>query len=130
MSIPYNYEMKQQHLNIKPLTESIINTYDSCLRDDYPDISLFQFMKFQWSGTIKYKHPHHPEVEQFIDYHPTPVEYANYLIACNIPITQRAIDYAQESLDKMLVPGLSQPDIVKMFSDCDKRLSDAFKLLW
>jgi hypothetical protein len=37
-----------------------------------------------------------------IDYHPTPVDYQNYLIKCNIPISQEAVDYAHESLEKIV----------------------------
>jgi hypothetical protein len=130
MSIPYDYEIKQQNLKVESLSASIIETYDSCLRDEYSNVSLFEFMNFHWSAAIKYKHHAHPELEEFIDYHPTPVDYANYLIKCNVPISQEAIDYAHESLNKMLVKGITHTEIVNMFPDCDKRLSDAFKQLW
>jgi hypothetical protein len=129
MSIPYDYEMSHRQMEIEPITESIINTY-SCLNDEYPNISLFEFMNFAWSSSIKYKNPDHPEMEYFIDYHPTPVDYANYLIKCNVPISQQAIDYAHDSLTNMQVDNISKLDIVNMFSDCDQRLSEGFRLLW
>jgi hypothetical protein len=92
--------------------------------------SLFEFMGNKWSAVIKYKDPNHPDLEYFTDYHPTPVDYANYLIKCNLPLSQEAIFYAHESLHKMLTSGLYRIDIVNMFSDCDQRLSTAYKVLW
>jgi hypothetical protein len=129
MATPYDYEIKQQHLEIKPITRSIIETYSS-LSEQYPNISLYEFMNFTWSVSIKYKHHAHSEVEEFIDYHPTPVDYANYLIKCNIPISKQSIDYAQESLDRMLVKDITHTEIVNMFPDCDQRISNAFRQLW
>ena len=87
-------------------------------------------MNFNWSDKIRYYHPEHPEIKEFIDYHPTPVDYANYLIRCNVPISKEAIDYAQDSLNKMLVKDITHPEIVNMFPECDKRISDAFRQLW
>jgi hypothetical protein len=129
MSIPYYYENKQQSIKNDKLTDSIVETYGE-LSKQYPEVSLYEFMNFKWSSSIQYKHPQHPEVDKFIDYHPTPVDYANYLIKCNVPISQQAIDYAHESLNKMLAPNISHPDIINMFPDCDRRISDAFKQLW
>jgi len=130
MAVPYDYDIQQQNLETEPITHSIIETYDSCLRNEYPNISLYEFMNFNWSDKIRYYHPAHPEIKQFIDYHPTPVDYANYLITCNVPISKEAIDYAQDSLNKMLVKDITHPKIVNMFPDCDKRISDAFRQLW
>jgi len=130
MSAPYEYDAQQQKQNIEPLTISIIKTYASFLCDDYPNITLYQHMRYKWSDTIRYYHPAFPDQPEFIDYHPTPVDYANYLIKCNIPISQEAVDYANESLEKMLVKGITHRNIVEMFPDCDKRVSDAFKQLW
>jgi hypothetical protein len=129
MSVPYDYENIHQHIKEDKLTDSIIETYSE-LNNHYPEITLYQFMNYRWSSAIKYKHHAHPELKYFTDYHPTPVEYANYLIKCNIPLSQQAIDYAQESLDKMLVEGISHTDIVNMFPDCDQRLNNAFNQLW
>jgi hypothetical protein len=129
MSVPHDYENCQHNILEDHLATSIIKTY-STLNEEYTNISLYEFMNFKWSSTIKYKHNEHPEMDKFIDYHPTPVNYANYLIKCNVPITQQAIDYAQESLDKMLAPDISHSDIINMFPDCDRRISDTFKQLW
>jgi hypothetical protein len=130
MSIPYDYELSRHQLTIPPLTASIINTYSSYLNEEYPNISLFEFMNFKWSSSIKYKHPHFPDRDEFVDYHPTPVDYVNYLIKCNVPLSQQAIDYAHESLAKMLKPGMTHTEIVNLFSDGDNRLSTAYRLLW
>ena len=130
MSSPHDYEISSRHMDIQNLTGSIINTYDSFLKDEYPNVSLYEFMDCKWSSVIKYKDPNHPDLEYFTDYHPTPVDYANYLIKCNVPISQEAITYAHESLNKMLATGIYRLDIVNMFSDCDQRLSNAYKLLW
>ena len=130
MSSPHDYEISSRHMDIQNLTGSIINTYDSFLKDEYPNVSLYEFMDCKWSSVIKYKDPNHPDLEYFTDYHPTPVDYANYLIKCNVPISQEAITYAHESLNKMLATGLYRLDIVNMFLDCDQRLSNAYRLLW
>lgn len=130
MSIPYDYESSSRRMPIKKLTNTIINTYEPFLHDEYPNMSLYEFMNNEWSSSITYKHNDHPGLDKFIDYHPTPVDYANYLIKCGVPISQEAIDYAQESLDKMLVPDISHRDIINMFPDCDKRLSEAYRHLW
>ena len=129
MAVPYDYEIKQQQLEIEPITHSIINTYKN-LSEEYSNISLYEFMNFKWSSLIKYYHPAHPDQDEFIDYHPTPVDYANYLLKCNVPITEEAISYAHKSLNNMLVNNITHTEIVKMFPDCDQRISDSFKLLW
>jgi hypothetical protein len=129
MSTPFDYEMSHRDMKVEPITESIINTYSS-LKDEYPDMSMFEFMNFKWSSSIKYKHPQHPGTEYFIDYHPTPVDYANYLLKCNVPLSQKGIDYAHESYNKMLVDGITHGDILSMFSECGRRLSYAFRHLW
>jgi len=130
MSVPYSYDILQQNQKMKPLTISIINTYESFLSAEYPKYALYQHMRYKWSNTIRYYHPAFPDVKQFIDYHPTPVDYANYLIECNVPITQEAINYAHESLEKMLVDGITHSDIINMFPDCDQRITNSFKQLW
>jgi hypothetical protein len=129
MSVPHDYENRHHHTLEDQLAISIIETYNN-LNEEYTNISLYEFMNFKWSASVKYKHHAHPKQDIFTDYHPTPVDYANYLIKCNVPISQQAIDYAQESLDKMLVDGLTQQEIVNMFPDCDQRVTDAFKQLW
>jgi hypothetical protein len=128
MSTPFDYEQTHREMKVEPITESIINTYCG-LKDEYP-MSLFQFMNFKWSSAIKYKHPNHPEMEYFIDYHPTPVDYANYLLKCNVPLSQKAIDYAHESFSKLKTDGIWHSDVIKMFAECDERLSVAYKVLW
>jgi hypothetical protein len=128
MSVSPDYENFMHHIQENKLANSIIKTYNELI-NEYP-ISLHEFMNFTWPTSIKYKYPEHPEQDVFIDYHPTPVDYANYLIKCNVPISQQAIEYAHESSNKMLVPGISRSDIINMFPDCDQRISEAYKLLW
>lgn len=130
MSVPFDYENKINDISLDDeLTTSIIETYSDLL-NEYPKLSLYEFMNYKWSSLIKYKNNAHPELDVFIDYHPTPVDYANYLLTCKVPITQEAIIYAHESLKKMLVAGITREEIINMFPDCDKRLSDAYRLLW
>ena len=129
---PYYYDIfrnSARRFKEDKLTNSIIETY-SDLKNGYP-ISLYEFMHHKWSTKIKYKNSQEPDsAGLFTDYHPTPVDYANYLIKCNIPITQKSIDYAQESLDKMLVLNISSIDITNMFPDCNDRITKSFTQLW
>ena len=64
------------------------------------------------------------------DYHPTPVDYKNYLIDCGVPITQEAINYAHESLDKLLTPNISRLDAINMFPECGDRIDKSFLQAW
>jgi hypothetical protein len=125
MSVPFDYEQLEGNNNLSELTKSIFDLY-SDLNTEYPT-KLFEFMGRTWHNEhkIRYTDPVMP-----IDYHPTPVDYVNYLIHCGVPVTQEAIDYAHESLNKLMTPNISKTDAINMFPDCDKRVSDTYRLLW
>jgi hypothetical protein len=124
MSVPFNYEHKTHGMEYHKTTESIFKLYADLL-NDYPKQTLYEFMGNKWPGTIKYINS---DVDT--DYHPTPVDYANYLINCGVPISQEAVDYAQESLNRLLTPNISKKDAIKMFPDCDNRISRSFLQVW
>jgi hypothetical protein len=127
LSVPQNYEPLMNHNTsmMSNLTSDICKTYKEVF-DKY-QISMYEFMKFEWSTEIKYQHP---EFGLTIDYHPTPVDYLNYLIKCNVPLSQESIDYANNAFDILTKPNQTHRGIIKTFSECDERLSMAFKELW
>jgi len=123
MSVPFDYEQLERFNELNKITKSIFDLY-SDLNTDYPK-SLFDYLGRKWNSIIRYTDSDMP-----IDYHPTPVDYKNYLIDCGVPISQEAIDYAHESLNKLLTPNISKLDAINMFPDCDDRVSKSRKHLW
>ena len=123
MSVPFRYEHDNHSMQLEKVTTEMFDLYSN-LHEQYPK-SLYEFMGRRWSGMVKYTDP-----DMSTDYHPTPVDYKNYLIDCGVPITQEAIDYAHESLNRLLTPNISKLDAAKMFPDCDARVDSSRKLLW
>jgi hypothetical protein len=123
MAVPFDYEHANHTMEPDDVTKSIFNLYSN-LYEQYPK-SLYEFMRRKWNSIIRYTDSDMP-----IDYHPTPVDYKNYLIECGVPISQEADDYAHESLDKLLTPNISKLDAINMFPDCDDRISKSFLQSW
>jgi hypothetical protein len=125
MSVPLHYEYVGHSTPLDNVAQSMIELYSDLLLQ-YPKETLFEFMGNKWSGKIKYV----GEKNMPVDYHPTPVDYVNYLIKCNVPVTQEAIDYARESLDKLLTPNMTKLNAINMFPDCDSRITNSFRVTW
>jgi hypothetical protein len=123
MAVPFDYEHANHIMELDKVTKGIFNLY-SDIQEQYPK-SLYEFMGRKWGGSIKYTDP-----DMTNDYHPTPVDYVNYLIDCGVPITQEAINYAHESLGRLLTPNISKMDAVNMFPDCDDRVNKSRTHLW
>ena len=123
MAVPVDYEHTNHIMEPDNVTKSMFNLYSN-LYEQYPK-SLYEFMRRKWPGTIKYT-----DSDMSIDYHPTPVDYKNYLIDCGVPITQEAINYAHESLDKLLTPNISRLDAINMFPECGDRIDKSFLQAW
>ena len=128
MSVPMNFDHieKRQEINKGDLTTQIIETY-KCLNDEFPT-PLYTFLGDRFSDKIKYYHEHHKEI--FIDYHPTIDDYRKYLQYCGVPLTQKAIDYANSSQQFLLQDNLNRLDIVKNFKDIDSRCAESYRILW
>lgn len=126
MSVPFTYEYDSHNQTYTTFIKSILELYADIMKD-YPEKTLFEFMGKTWHNEhkIKYTDPDMP-----IDYHPTPVDYLDYLISCGVPVSQEAIDYAHESLNRLLTPNISKADAVNMFPDCDDRVNKSRILLW
>jgi hypothetical protein len=113
MSVPLNYNNFQNILHDK-ISDRILNTYQG-LDTEYGS-DVFQFLGNRFSGGIKYHDSNHgPGLTN--DYHPTPVDYCNYLLSKNVPITPQAIQYAHDSLDKINKFGKTREIIFNMFDE-------------
>jgi hypothetical protein len=123
MAVPFDYEHANHTMEPDKVTKSIFNLYSN-LYEQYPK-SLYEFLHRKWNSIIRYTDSDIP-----IDYHPSPVDYKNYLIDCSVPITQEAINYAHESLDKLLTPNISRLDAINMFPECGDRIDKSFLQAW
>jgi hypothetical protein len=127
MSVPLDFN-SSQNVEMGDLSNSIVDTY-KFLESKYP-MSMFEHMGRTWTGKIKYWDSATGNTEPTTDYHPTPVDYANYLLKCNIPITQESMNYAEGALRNINDLGKTKSNIIKMFSECDQRISNSFRQLW
>ena len=93
-SIPYNYQ-NEDDSSIAPilkLHEKTIKITPRCLFE-------LEMNRFWGTGHSYYDSLHNGIMN---DYHPNPVQYRNYLEKIGIPMTEKSMTFAQESLAKLL----------------------------
>lgn len=96
LSVPIDY---QQDLE-DSVTKEMLDAYRPVFDRFPPDIFTHE-MNCQWTSDIKYIVPHKLN-EPSVDYHPTPLNYYNYLKELGFPVTAEVEEYAKESYDKLL----------------------------
>jgi hypothetical protein len=89
LSVPFNYQI----YNETEKTKDILNTY-SDLIESFPP-TLFELgMNKVWTSDVEYEMS---DGKLQIDYHPTPMDYYNYLTKLGFELSSQAKDYAMES---------------------------------
>jgi hypothetical protein len=89
LSVPFNYQIYDE----TEKTNDILNTY-SDLIESFPP-TLFELgMKRSWTSDVEYIMS---DGQLQIDYHPTPMDYYNYLTKLGFELSSQAKDYAMES---------------------------------
>ena len=106
----YNHAGSPSH----DLANEILNTYKDLL-STFPKSMLELEMNGYWQPSCSYRSDMFSDVRA--DYHPNPTRYCNYLIKLGLPITQDAIDYAEEC--SQLIATLTHRDeFTTMFPQC------------
>ena len=105
MSVPLDH---QQDLRCQK-TRYILDLY-SDLHYSYPDNMYELELGGSWVNGSRYKTSW---TDDYNDYHPSPLRYANYLKKLNIHITDEAYQYAVDSTNKlsMITDDLEFPDV-------------------
>lgn len=109
LSVPFDY---QQDLKDE-ITAEIIETYKEVI--EYFPLNMFESeMKCVWTQDIWYE----ANGNQIPDYHPTPMNYYNYLKTLGINLNDNALEYAAQS-DAMLRSMKSFAQIRQYWPDLD-----------
>lgn len=126
MSVPFNYESVMNNVEEDKLYYKISDAYKD-LNESYP-ISLFDFMNKGWSSTVRYNYTE-IGAPNFIDYHPSPIEYYNFLLHHNLPVTD-SYNYAHQSTEFLKNQNNTRRGIIDHFIECDDRINEAYRVLW
>ena len=96
------------------LSDEILDTYKDLL-SAFPK-SMFELeMNNHWLPGCSYRSDTFSGVRE--DYHPSPTRYCNYLIKLGLPITQDAIDYAEEC-SEILATLTHRNEFADIFPEC------------
>jgi hypothetical protein len=89
LSVPFNYQIYDK----TEKTNDILNTYRDLIKSFPP--TLFELgMNRSWTSDVEYIMS---DGQLQIDYHPTPMDYYNYLTKLGFELSPEAKDYAMES---------------------------------
>lgn len=89
LSVPFDYQIYDK----TEKTDDILNTYSDLIKSFPP--TLFEFgMNKRWTTDVEYEMS---DGKLQIDYHPTPMNYYNYLTKLGFELSSQAKDYAMES---------------------------------
>jgi hypothetical protein len=92
----------------------IIDTYKDLL-SIFPKSMLELELNGHWQSSCSYRSDMFSGVRD--DYHPSPTRYCNYLIKLGLPITQDAIDYAEEC-SQLLATLTHRREFATLFPQC------------
>lgn len=88
LSVPFDYQQSHNDTMVK----EILGVYNDVV--EYFPTSMFELeMNSHWTSNIEYEFNGSP----MIDYHPSPLNYYNYLKALGLPINDAALEYAAQS---------------------------------
>jgi hypothetical protein len=114
--VPYNYQMDMSD-HLSPTVASILEVYKDVLSITPPnlvDLELGGYFK----GGHTYIRTHNGEM--YGDYHPHTLNYCSYLTKIGIPLTDKSIDYTEQSM-KLLSSTKTEKEIYVVF---DSMLTD------
>jgi len=89
LSVPFNYQLYKQ----TEKTNDILNTYSDLIESFPPSIFELEMNKF-WTDDVEYEMS---DGKLQVDYHPTPMNYYNYLTKLGFELSAQAKEYAMES---------------------------------
>lgn len=109
LSVPFDYQQDSKDKT----TIDVLSSYKKVI--DYFPVDMFELeMNGQWTTNINYEF-----YGQIItDYHPTPINYYNYLRALGIDLNNSALEYAAQS-DSLLKSMKSIEEIRRTWYDID-----------
>jgi hypothetical protein len=114
LSTPTDFKYNHDGSPSYVLANEIIDTYKDLL-STFPK-SMFELeMNNHWDTSCSYRSDTFSGVRA--DYHPTPTRYCNYLIKLGLPITQDAIDYAEEC-SQLLATLTHRSEFATLFPQC------------
>jgi hypothetical protein len=94
--------------------DEIIDTYKDLL-STFPKSLFEREMNNHWDPSCSYSSDKYSGIRE--DYHPSPTRYCNYLIKLGLPITQDAIDYAEEC-SRLLDTLTHRNELATLFPQC------------
>lgn len=110
MAFKYQHDGSPSH----DLANEILDTHKDLL-STFPK-SIFELeMNGHWQPSCSYRSDMFSGVRA--DYHPSPTRYCNYLIKLGLPITQDAINYAEEC-SQLLTTLTHRDEFPNMFPKC------------
>lgn len=113
LSVPFDYQMDLSEY--KNIGKEVYQLYQD-LEDSFPE-SLFHLqMNGIWGQHIKYYSSWSPD-KPGVDYHPTTVDYMNYLLKLGINLTDDSKRYAEDTLNLILKNVTYEKDFQKLFPD-------------
>jgi hypothetical protein len=123
--VPYNYQMDMSD-HLSPTVASILKVYKDVL-----SITPTNLVDLELGGHFKsghtYLRTHYGEM--FNDYHPHTLNYCSYLAKIGIPLTDKSIDYTEQSM-KLLTSTKTEKEInvvfYSMVSDRNQKLKNIF----
>lgn len=108
LSVPFEYQQDDDEL-----TKEVLSTYKNVV--DYFPESMFELeMKYDWTRDVVYDF----RGNLLPDYHPTPLNYYNYLKALGIDLNSSALEYAAQS-DALVRSMKSIEEIRRTWPDID-----------
>lgn len=109
LSVPFDYQQDDKDI----LASEVLSTYKKVI--DYFPESMFELeMNSAWTIDVHYEFKGH----MMQDYHPTPLNYYNYLRALGINVNSNALEYAAQS-DSLLRSMKSIEQIRSTWFDID-----------
>lgn len=109
LSVPFEFQQTFRGQVTKEVMESYKNVIDY-----FPESMYVLEMNGEWTNNVKYEFRGKP----FFDYHPTPINYYNYLKALGISLNNSALEYAAQA-DALLKSAKSLEQIVTTWPDLD-----------
>lgn len=100
LSVPFNHQVIEQD---DPTYKDVLYTYRELIAH-FNEPSMFDYLDRDWcTGGGGLTYIHRSNNKSYYDYHPNTLVYCNYLKAIGIPLTDAAIEYAEESYAKAVL---------------------------
>jgi hypothetical protein len=123
--VPYNYQMDMFDY-LRPSTDAILSVYKETI-----SLTATCLIDMELDGEFKHGHTYNREHngEKYMDYHPHTLNYYNYLKKIGLPLTNRSLEYAEQSM-KSLTSVKTETEMRIMFyqmiGERDEKLKSIF----